>query len=522
MKGQFKKYVSILIVLQIVMALLISMLWLRVVNILHTKQNEGAYEIVLKENKEYMHEIIDNMIIRIDYKRKAIFTEAEKWIGSYSEHTEFPTAAVLERKARELSRHSRYLEIGDAVKIVVSDSVSGKTYSYENGIKKELINWNQDLLDKARYSAALTSENLSLYIYAAADDLDKIVKKYVYNEIHNSEFNENEYIWVNEILNYNGGDNYAVRVIHPNITETEGSYLNTSIQDIGGNLPYLSELEGIKKNGEVTHSYYFKNKSNNYITEKLSYAKLYKPYNWIVATGKPLGDMMEYSNNINAATKQLLVQMIILCLLVVGVILFIDFFVIYKSQKRFHSSTESYVQKETQLDGITGAFSRKAGDRIFKEHFEEFKINNISPVIMILDIDNYKYINDSFGHGTGDEILQILVQTLQKNMRKRDFIFRWGGDEFVLLFNDIENTKHKELAGNMLRCIHELDIVKHGRKVPFSISIGGSLFNKEDKDYTQSLSRADEALYYSKQRGKAQYTSYEEMKENIIKRKKMI
>lgn len=97
--------------------------------------------------------------------------------------------------------------------------------------------------------------------------------------------NPDTYVWVNEIINYQGGDDYAVRKVHPNLSESEGLLLSTNMQDIKGNFPYLEELEGINKAGEVYFEYYFKQKTNDEIAKKLTYAKLFEPFNWIIATG---------------------------------------------------------------------------------------------------------------------------------------------------------------------------------------------------------------------------------------------
>lgn len=103
--------------------------------------------------------------------------------------------------------------------------------------------------------------------------------------------NPDIYVWINEIVNYKGGDNYAIRRYHPSLPLTINMPLSTTTQDIDGNHPYLTELEGINKNGEVYHVYSFKKKTSDKIRHKLSYAKLFKPFNWVIATGIYLDDI---------------------------------------------------------------------------------------------------------------------------------------------------------------------------------------------------------------------------------------
>ena len=102
---------------------------------------------------------------------------------------------------------------------------------------------------------------------------------------------DNGYVWVNRIVNYEGGDNYALRQIHPNLPETEGSWLSTNTADIMGARPYEEELNGVKKNGELYFDYYFKKLNSEKIAHKMTFAKLYEPYDWVVATGVYLDDV---------------------------------------------------------------------------------------------------------------------------------------------------------------------------------------------------------------------------------------
>ncbi|MFA6507813.1 MAG: hypothetical protein WCT14_17050 [Treponemataceae bacterium] len=88
--------------------------------------------------------------------------------------------------------------------------------------------------------------------------VDLLTKAAMTTSLHNKTFENDAYIWVNEIVNWTGGEKYAVRRIHPNLRDTEGITLSTSIQDLKGNMPYLTELQGIKKDGEVFSTYWFK------------------------------------------------------------------------------------------------------------------------------------------------------------------------------------------------------------------------------------------------------------------------
>jgi two-component sensor histidine kinase len=111
--------------------------------------------------------------------------------------------------------------------------------------------------------------------------------------LHQLRLIDDGYIWVNRIVNYKGGDRYAIREIHPNLPETEGMWLSTETTDIRGNRPYQAELDGMNEKGELFFEYYFKKLQSDEIAHKMSYAKLYKPFDWVVATGVYLDDVDE-------------------------------------------------------------------------------------------------------------------------------------------------------------------------------------------------------------------------------------
>jgi len=156
------------------------------------------------------------------------------------------------------------------------------------------------------------------------------VKKIVHDTLGNVLVDGNQYVWINEVVNWDGGDNYAFRFVHPNFPETEGLSLSTSLSDSHGKFPYLTELQGIKENGEIHYQYYFKNYLNDEVELKYSYAKLYKDYHWIIACGIPESDLLAPSYDNYQKEKQSLYLFFMLVALIDVFICFI----IYSQKKR--------------------------------------------------------------------------------------------------------------------------------------------------------------------------------------------
>jgi signal transduction histidine kinase len=118
-----------------------------------------------------------------------------------------------------------------------------------------------------------------------------IAKERVIQAVRDLRLAHNGYIWVTNIVNYEGGDNYAIRLVHPNLPDTEGDWLSTKTEDFQGDQPYKTELEGVKENGHIFFDYYFKKMDSAKISYKMSYSKLYTPFDWIIGTGIYIDDV---------------------------------------------------------------------------------------------------------------------------------------------------------------------------------------------------------------------------------------
>jgi diguanylate cyclase (GGDEF)-like protein len=123
---------------------------------------------------------------------------------------------------------------------------------------------------------------------------------------------------------------------------------------------------------------------------------------------------------------------------------------------------------------------------------------------LIFDIDDFKYINDNYGHTVGDKVLIELCALVQKQIRMTDYLFRVGGEEFIILF---ANTSQKEVASvaQKLRITIEKELnVLENRKI--TVSMG--LTQVQSQDTQESIfNRADELLYEAKKKGKNQVVS---------------
>jgi len=162
--------------------------------------------------------------------------------------------------------------------------------------------------------------------------------------------------------------------------------------------------------------------------------------------------------------------------------------------KLFTLTKITKLSKEMELDGLTGVYRKS----YFNAYFEKLMNENKEAILVVVDIDNFKNINDSFGHQVGDEVLREFATLIQNNIRSRDILARWGGEEFLILFED---SSLKD-ALRKINSIREL-IEAHNFKIIGSLtaSFGMTSRNKEDNCHS-FLERADKALYQAKNNGK--------------------
>ena len=174
------------------------------------------------------------------------------------------------------------------------------------------------------------------------DQMDTISVERISNRIRKLRLIDDGYIWVNRIVNYQGGEKYAVRQIHPNLPDTEGQWLSTNTTDIKGNRPYEVELNGVKEKGELYFEYYFKKLNSDKIAHKMSYARLYKPWDWVVATGVYLDDVDELIHRETNNMESTLETQRIYTFSIAAMILLISSIILIRFEKQIVGLITSY------------------------------------------------------------------------------------------------------------------------------------------------------------------------------------
>jgi diguanylate cyclase (GGDEF)-like protein/PAS domain S-box-containing protein len=129
--------------------------------------------------------------------------------------------------------------------------------------------------------------------------------------------------------------------------------------------------------------------------------------------------------------------------------------------------------------------------------------------VLFLDLDNLKVINDSLGHGAGDELLRAIGPRLRDDLRASDTVARFGGDEFVVLCEDVDDSAHAAMIAERLVRAFEEPFMVGGEERFGSVSVGVVVTGADDRDPEQLLSDADAAMYQAKERGRGRYEMFD-------------
>ncbi|MBP2683461.1 MAG: diguanylate cyclase [Deltaproteobacteria bacterium] len=167
---------------------------------------------------------------------------------------------------------------------------------------------------------------------------------------------------------------------------------------------------------------------------------------------------------------------------------------------------ESLTKKAT-TDGLTGLSNRKA----FLERLtvDLARLDGRHPCgVVMLDIDHFKRVNDTYGHPFGDEVLRGVASVLRKGVRKGDTAGRYGGEEFVLFLHMADTERAREGAERFRRMIRQIRFAHAGKEIAVTASFGVACAPHHGKGVEELLKHADEALYLSKQYGRDRVTVY--------------
>ena len=153
-------------------------------------------------------------------------------------------------------------------------------------------------------------------------------------------------------------------------------------------------------------------------------------------------------------------------------------------------------------DYLTGTMNRRMFNEISERYFQTAQKDNLSLTLLLLDLDHFKKINDTYGHQVGDKLLILFVETTKNILTKSDIFARVGGEEFTILLSQMNRKDAYDLAEKIRKEVENISIKYKGQNVFVRTSIGITQNSTTDSSFDDIFSRSDMALYQAKKEGR--------------------
>lgn len=155
-------------------------------------------------------------------------------------------------------------------------------------------------------------------------------------------------------------------------------------------------------------------------------------------------------------------------------------------------------------DSLTGLINRRQFLKVGEMEFDRARRFKHPLVVMMMDVDDFKSVNDTYGHKAGDQVIKTVAVICQKQLRGVDVIARLGGDEFTILLAETNLEGAQVVAGRLIRSVSNMPFFIENSQLDISLSIGMAILTEDCPDLETLLQRADDALYQAKAAGKNQ------------------
>jgi diguanylate cyclase (GGDEF)-like protein len=156
-------------------------------------------------------------------------------------------------------------------------------------------------------------------------------------------------------------------------------------------------------------------------------------------------------------------------------------------------------------DTLTGVANRSAFNEQFQSTLDRVRAEGGTFGLLFIDLDYFKQINDRLGHQAGDELLKIAAARIQGNLRKKDKLFRAGGDEFIALLPSITQAGEAGIIAERIIASVQQPVVLGSDTVEVGASIGIAVFPQDGSTASDLVRHADAAMYRAKQSGRGRY-----------------
>lgn len=189
--------------------------------------------------------------------------------------------------------------------------------------------------------------------------------------------------------------------------------------------------------------------------------------------------------------------------LIIPLILAPPFFLFLLSKLRELAIAHDELMKVASTDSLTSCLNRRAFTAVVDGYLQRVQgqTSRTGGALLVIDVDHFKAVNDSFGHDCGDEALKLIARTLQSAVRDIDLVGRIGGEEFSVFLPGLDPSLSEVVAERIRAAVDAADFAPGGRRHGLSVSVGGATFDRST-NFSILYKTADDRLYEAKRNGR--------------------
>ncbi|AUM70429.1 sensor domain-containing diguanylate cyclase [Pseudomonas fluorescens] len=173
-------------------------------------------------------------------------------------------------------------------------------------------------------------------------------------------------------------------------------------------------------------------------------------------------------------------------------------------------AANAQLQRLSSTDRLTGLYNRGHWEESLRAAYARHQRYGNALSLVMLDIDHFKRVNDTYGHQAGDKVIEQVARLLREHARDSDVVGRYGGEEFGVVLSDTDSSGAQTFAERMRHSIEALVVMYNDQRIRFTISLGVADLSQASNSHADLIAWADQALYTSKKTGRNRVTVYEQ------------